>query len=150
MFPVFSNAGDIIILQGDEGDNFYVIDQGEVEVSLCPFHHLLLEVVAFKYQVALVLVFASWSYSFSSCQVFVNGELVSTIGDGGSFGELALIYGQPRKATIKAKVNCKLWAIDRTTYRRILMCSTINKRKVYEEFLSKVSILGKLLSIVTV
>jgi len=33
--------------------------------------------------------------------VFVNAEYVSTIGEGGSFGELALIYGTPRAATIK-------------------------------------------------
>lgn len=30
----------------------------------------------------------------------MNSELVTTIGDGGSFGELALIYGTPRAATV--------------------------------------------------
>ena len=30
---------------------------------------------------------------------------VSTIGDGGSFGELALIYGTPRAATIKVALS---------------------------------------------
>ncbi|XP_013775542.1 cAMP-dependent protein kinase regulatory subunit-like isoform X1 [Limulus polyphemus] len=107
MFPVVHNASEVIIHQGDEGDNFYVIDQGEVEV-------------------------------------FVNGQMVTTIGEAGSFGELALIYGTPRAATVKAKTNVKLWAIDRDTYRRILMGSTIRKRKMYEEFLSKVSILESL------
>jgi hypothetical protein len=37
----------------------------------------------------------------------------------------------------------QLWGIDRDSYRRILMGSTIRKRKMYEGFLSKVSILGK-------
>ena len=32
MFPVTFLSGETIIQQGDEGDNFYVIDQGEVEV----------------------------------------------------------------------------------------------------------------------
>lgn len=32
MFPVVHSAGEVIIQQGDQGDNFYVIDQGEVEV----------------------------------------------------------------------------------------------------------------------
>lgn len=32
MFPVTHLLGENIIQQGDEGDNFYVIDQGEVEV----------------------------------------------------------------------------------------------------------------------
>lgn len=32
MFPVNCLSGEPIINQGDEGDNFYVIDQGDVEV----------------------------------------------------------------------------------------------------------------------
>lgn len=68
---------------------------------------------------------------------------MGSIGETGSFGELALIYGTPRAATIKAKTDVKLWAIDRDTYRRILMGSTIRKRKLYETFLEKVSILGE-------
>ncbi|KAK2147992.1 hypothetical protein LSH36_523g01038, partial [Paralvinella palmiformis] len=107
MFPVHRHAGEVIIQQGDEGDNFYVIDQGEVDI-------------------------------------YVNGEHVNSIGDGGSFGELALIYGTPRAATVKARTDVKLWGIDRDSYRRILMGSTIRKRKMYEEFLSKVSILENL------
>jgi cAMP-dependent protein kinase regulator len=57
-----------------------------------------------------------------------------------------LIYGTPRAATVKASSSSdvKLWGIDRNSYRRILMGSTIRKRKMYEEFLSKVSILENL------
>ena len=121
MFPSNAMPGEIIIQQGDEGDNFYIIDQGEVEI-------------------------------------YVGGEKVLSIGEGGSFGELALIYGTPRAATVKAASDVKLWGIDRfetissrwtphhfcyrDSYRRILMGSTIRKRKMYEEFLAKVSILG--------
>jgi len=107
MFPVNSLAGEYIINQGDNGDNFYIIDQGEVDI-------------------------------------YVNKQLVSTIGEGASFGELALIYGTPRAADVRARSNLKLWAIDRDSYRRILMGSTQKKRKMYEEFLSKVSILESL------
>ena len=76
-------------------------------------------------------------------QIYVNNDYTGTISESGSFGELALIYGTPRAATIKAKTDVKLWAIDRDSYRRILMGSTIRKRKLYESFLEKVSILGK-------
>ena len=110
MFPVIHCADETVIKQGDEGDNFYIIDTGEVSV-------------------------------------YVNNELVTNISDGGSFGELALIYGQLRAATVKARSDVKLWAIDRDTYRRILMGSTIRKRDMYQEFLSKVSILGILILI---
>ena len=51
-------------------------------------------------------------------QVYVNDTLVTTISESGSFGELALIYGTPRAATVKASSDVKLWAIDRDTYRR--------------------------------
>jgi hypothetical protein len=37
MFPVNCLPGEAIIQQGDEGDNFYVIDQGEVEVGELSF-----------------------------------------------------------------------------------------------------------------
>jgi len=105
MDPVEKKAGDTILVQGEDGDNFYVIDSGEVDV-------------------------------------FVNGEKVTSIKDGGSFGELALIYGTPRAATVKAKTDVKLWGLDRDTYRRILMGSTIRKRKMYDELLSKVKNFG--------
>ena len=34
---------------------------------------------------------------------------------------MALIYGTPRAATVKAKTETKLWGIDRDSYRKILM-----------------------------
>ena len=90
----------------------------------------------------MMLTSKSLIYLKFNFQVFVNNEQVTTIGEGGSFGELALIYGTPRAATVRAKTDVKLWGIDRDSYRRILMGSTIRKRKMYEEFLSRVSILG--------
>lgn len=126
MFPVNCLQGEAIIQQGDEGDNFYVIDHGEVEVSRStPSRRIPIQ------------------FSRHLQQVFVNNDMVTTIQEGGSFGELALIYGTPRAATVRAKTDVKLWGIDRDSYRRILMGSTIRKRKMYEEFLSRVSILGK-------
>ena len=65
--------------------------------------------------------FAREQPSCSCAQIFVNNTYISTIGEGAGFGELALIYGMPRAATIKAKGAVVLWAIDRDSYRRILM-----------------------------
>jgi len=111
MFEETYKAGDFVIKQGEDGDQFYVVDDGELEV-------------------------------------FVNTKTerkkVQHISPGGSFGELALIYNNPRAADVVAKTDCKLWVIDRVTYRRVLMASTIKKRKLYEEFLDRVPILEPL------
>lgn len=73
------------------------------------------------------------------------GEKVATIEPGGSFGELALMYNAPRAATvISAESGCTLWALDRVTFRRILMDSTYERRRMYEQFLSEVPILSTL------
>ncbi len=40
-----ADKGEVIIQQGDEGDNFYIIDSGNVEVrrkSGVPFAHIVL------------------------------------------------------------------------------------------------------------
>lgn len=73
------------------------------------------------------------------------GEKVGTIEAGGSFGELALMYNAPRAATvISAEPQCTLWALDRLTFRRILMESTFARRRMYEGFLEEVPLLSSL------
>lgn len=72
----------------------------------------------------------------------MNSEWATSVGEGGSFGELALIYGTPRAATVKAKTNVKLWGIDRDSYRRILMASIPENLGVcFVGFVSWVSVL---------
>jgi cAMP-dependent protein kinase regulator len=39
---------------------------------------------------------------------------------GEAFGELALLYNAPRAATIVAKEDCILWALDRQTFNHIV------------------------------
>jgi cAMP-dependent protein kinase regulator len=75
------------------------------------------------------------------------GSKVASIEPGGSFGELALMYNAPRAATvISDEPGCILWALDRVTFRRILMESTYSRRRMYEQFLSEVPILSTLSS----
>ena len=41
---------------------------------------------------------------------------LATYDNGGSFGELALLYGSPRAATVAAKTSGVLWALDRSSF----------------------------------
>lgn len=109
-----------IISQGDSGDFFYVVEQGDFDVYIHP----------------------------SGCvQPGPDGmgKKVATIGPGGGFGELALMYDAPRAATVvSASKGGLLWQLDRTTFRRILMDSSFQRRKMYEGFLEEVPLLSTL------
>jgi cAMP-dependent protein kinase regulator len=38
-----------------------------------------------------------------------------------SFGELALMYGYKRAATVQANTDVKLWALDGATFRAVVV-----------------------------
>jgi len=69
---------------------------------------------------------------------------VNSLGPGDSFGELAIMYNAPRAATCKASGNVKLWALDRLTFKTVIMQAAISKRSQYKEFLQRVKILQQL------
>ena len=54
---------------------------------------------------------------------------------------MALLYNAPRAATIKAKTNCVLWALDRECFNNIVKAAAIKRREKNEEALAKVEIL---------
>ncbi|XP_076662199.1 cAMP-dependent protein kinase type II regulatory subunit isoform X2 [Halictus rubicundus] len=113
MFEKIVQPGEFIIRQGDDGDNFYVIERGQYEVYVKDPH--------------------------------TNTDaMIHTYNNGGAFGELALLYKMPRAATIKAITNGTLWAMDRQTFRRILLKSAYKKRKMYEDLINKVPMLKSL------
>ena len=109
-----------VVTQGDAGDYFYIVERGHFDVYIHPS---------------------------GSVQQDGLGNKVSTIGPGGSFGELALMYNAPRAATvISIDPKSTLWALDRITFRRILMDSAFQRRQMYEAFLEEVPLLSSLKS----
>jgi cAMP-dependent protein kinase regulator len=76
-----------------------------------------------------------------SVDFFVDGEKISSGGVGSSFGELALMYNAPRAATVVASSDTVLWALDRITFKKILLDKTTKKRSMYGEFLRSVPVL---------
>jgi len=114
-------AKDIkVITQGDAGDYFYVVERGTFDIYVNPAGHV-------------------------EPGPRGMGNKVNSIGPGGSFGELALMYNAPRAATVvSTEANSTLWALDRVTFRRILMDSAFQRRRMYESFLEEVPLLREL------
>ena len=109
-----------VITQGDAGDYFYIVEKGTFDI-----------------------------YVNSSGTIGPGpegmGTKVNSIGPGGSFGELALMYNAPRAATvISTEASSTLWRLDRVTFRRILMDSAFQRRRMYESFLEEVPLLQSL------
>ncbi|ETW02820.1 hypothetical protein H310_05304 [Aphanomyces invadans] len=102
--------GAVLIHQGDEGDQFFVLASG-------------------------------------SADVYIDGHRVGGLEADTTTnfcGELALLYDSPRAATIKATSDIVAWGLDRVTFKKVLMDTTIKQRKLYEAFIDEVPILSEL------
>ncbi len=76
--------------------------------------------------------------------VLVDKKPVAQIGEGKSFGELALVYNTPRQATIRADSPSTLFSLDRNTFRFTLANNLERKTTEIEDALIKVPLLQNL------
>lgn len=87
---VARQAGSRLVRQGDVGDRFYVVADGEAEVA-------------------------------------VDGELVGTLGAGSAFGEIALLGEIARTATVTARSDVLLYALEREDF--LFFCACLPGRR---------------------
>jgi small-conductance mechanosensitive channel/CRP-like cAMP-binding protein len=83
-------AGETIIRQGDEGDSFYTIAEGEVQVRV------------------------------AHGEPGTPDQAVATLVAGQFFGEMSLMTGERRSATIVALRDTRLWVIDRSAFQSLI------------------------------
>mmetsp|Transcript_35676 Transcript_35676/g.66063 ORF Transcript_35676/g.66063 Transcript_35676/m.66063 type:complete len:458 (+) Transcript_35676:53-1426(+) len=113
--PQTFSAGQRVINQGDEGSEFYVVESGKLSI------HVTVE-----------------GNDGSNSKVKV-GDYSS----GSAFGELALIFGSPRAATITASTDCKLWSIERTAYRSVMQQLRYEQHIEKKKFLATCVVAGR-------
>lgn len=108
MEEISFGAGTTIFSQGDQGDAFYLIQSGTVQV-----------VVESRAG---------------------NSEIVAILGPQDWFGEMALLSGEPRSATIHTVKDTTLWRLRREDWDELIekhstwllqFCATLSKRLSY-------------------
>jgi cAMP-dependent protein kinase regulator len=105
MFEKPVSAGEEVMTQGGDADNFYIISSGKFE--------------AVK-----------------------DGAVVFSYDGKGAFGELALMYSCPRAASVFARTDGLLWAMNRVTFSRMLIADRQNRAQAHSEWLARMPLLS--------
>jgi len=92
MEPVRMNAGEVIIRQGDKGDYFYVIEQGEALVTRI----------------------------VEEDDDSENAIEMAHLNEGSTFGEAALISNKPRNATVSMQTDGVLLRLNKDNFLKLM------------------------------
>jgi len=123
------DAGQEIIKEGDlNADYFYVVQDGSFDIYVSAEGE------------------DDMQPTKPPAETAGDPKVVGTVGKGGSFGELALLYFVPRAATVKAKTKSSVWVIDRASFKEILMKVSDAKIAEYKKYIDNVPILTSLLT----
>jgi cAMP-dependent protein kinase regulator len=155
MKEVTCEANTIVIRQGDQGDFFYVVESGTLDVYIKAGLDNSSFAGGLPGRGSVGSITSTDSDGPASTHlgnvVAPGTDLSSTLGErkvsygpSDAFGELALLYLQPRAASIVATSKCVLWALDRVTFRSILMETNSRKRGQLEKFLRNVHLFESL------
>jgi CRP-like cAMP-binding protein len=79
-------AGEVVFSEGDPGDRYYIVREGQADVSIA-------------------------------------GSVIRRLGRGDGFGDLALLYGTPRTATVTAVSELVLAGLAREDFIRLVRSS---------------------------
>lgn len=127
--PVSLRRGQCVVRQGESGSEFYVVESGELSIHVT------------------VRGGEGGHYHPGSIGIVGGGEpsevKVGSYTKGSAFGELALIFGSPRAATITAMAdNCKVWSLERDAYRSVISQIRYNQHKEKNAFLKTCVVSG--------
>ena len=104
------DAGQVLCREGQTGEEFFVLMEGEVEITR-------------------------------------HGKTIETRGGGDFFGEIALVEGVPRTATVIAKTPLRLFVLTRRDFLALLDAQPQVERKVMRALARRLVSLSEELSL---
>lgn len=99
----FYAAGDFIFNQGDAAAEFFMIEEGEVEVLKLP-----------EFSPS-----SNASHNTSGDTKNIDPEVVAVLGPGDFFGEAALLSDRPRNASVRARTDVEVVVLGRSIFSQI-------------------------------
>ncbi|AEX85845.1 hypothetical protein XO10_07140 [Marinitoga sp. 1135] len=95
--PIKFKADEIIIAEGEKGDTMYIFKKGKVQIT----HQLTLRTGS-----------NHWEEGEKSMAI-LDAEKINF------FGEMSLVTGSPRSATIKALTECELYEMSKEDFEKL-------------------------------
>lgn len=71
-----------------------------------------------------------------------NTDVVKTLMEGESFGELALLHGAPRSGSARTFKDCHFWCLDRKVFREIIDQVNNSNFEENKKFIQSIPILN--------
>lgn len=136
------DKNEVVIRQGDVGEYFYVVESGLLHCYIRP--EPLPPTWLTEGPISSTPPLADAEKFLQPGYHPEYGRKVAECNPGNSFGELALMYGHPRAATVLSIEPSTMWSLDRITFRTIILKAAHRRRTMYEHFLSTVGLLSSL------
>nr|XP_042902919.1 cGMP-dependent protein kinase, isozyme 2 forms cD4/T1/T3A/T3B [Parasteatoda tepidariorum] len=122
------------ILDNDFLKNLDAVQMKEITDCMAPIEYLADSLIIKEGDAGSVV----YVMEEGKVEVTKEGKFLCTMGSGKVFGELAILYNCTRTATIRAVVDCKLWAIERNAFQTIMMRTGLVRQAEYTNFLKSV------------
>ena len=118
--PRVAEAGSDVVIAGEPGSEFFLVESGELDVLAPPRGAGAAAAAA---PAAGHAAASAADGNGKGGEEKGEGEppaVVGRIGAGGYFGELSLLRGEPRAATVRAATRCELLALPRQDFEALL------------------------------
>ena len=117
----YDKLADIPFFAGWTGDELAAVDRVADYVTYAPLEHLIMQGTT-GYEFIVILA--------GEVDVILDGQVIATLGAGDHVGEMALLDGAPRNASVVAKQEVRALLVGSREFRGLLATTPSLDRKL--------------------